>query len=493
MTYEKTKIVLYDSKVFFRTLILDILEEQGFDVVVAESLKTLGSLLYELSPDMLLLDVSELKDRDTEFLLAIRKSFPTLPIISLVDIEKKELVVRYVRAGVFDCVSKPIIKEELIAAINKAKEFTHYKLEETKRIGRLKHFVHGSEKMLRLLKNKKLDIPISFPEDKLVQSILDTIAKVLEAEKVSVSWLSSDKKIYQVVASAGHSMDVKNFIPRAVGEGIVGYVAHNKEPINVTNIHDDPRFKTSSFKQQYKSNSFMCGPIIISDDVVAVLSVSDKKDGKAFTEEEFLLFKTFLTQTTYAIEGSLLIKLLEKNNTQLKIYKEIAEHITNLVETGDILKSILKTIANHFKALGVFVFILNENKEFFECECHYGLNVRDKVAYVSSLDTLLLRHHTEDDKNVIKFFEVFLKDEKFTKFYTVPIRLKNFPLGFLALVDYTVSYVDENIMEDVSALVSVAFKNNWLYKNLCIIADELVKTNRELDLTIKDKKNRECL
>jgi len=487
----KTTVVLYEPKIFFRTLILDTLEADGCEVLIAEGVKSLINLIYESAPDMVLLDISDLKDKDTDFLLALKKNFPTLPLISLIDIDKKELVVRYVRAGVFDCVSKPIIKEELISTVNKAKEFSLYKREESKRIGRLKRFVHGSEKLLELIKNRKFDFPTVFPEDKLLQSVLDTIAHVMEAEKVSVSWLSSDKKTYQVVASAGHNLDVKMFKPRLIGEGIVGYVAHSKQPVNVTDINNDPRFKTSSFKQQYKSSSFMCGPINISGDVVAVLSVSDKKDGKPFSEEDFLLFQTFLAQTTYAIEGSLMIKLLEKNNTQLKIYKEIAEHITNLVETGDILKSILKTIAGHFGASGVSLFIMDENKEFFVCEGYYGMAVKNRVAYVSPHDTFLLQHHNDDDKEVVKLFKIFLKDEKLTRLYTVPIKLKNFALGFLAMVNYKAELVDELVMEDIAGLVSVAFKNNWLYKNLCMIADELVKTNRELDVLTKKNKSKE--
>lgn len=482
------KIVIYEPKTFFRALIADVLEREGYEVFVNENVKAVVSLIYESDPDVFLLDLSELKDRDIEFLMALKKSFPNLPLISLIDAEKKELVVRYLRAGVFDCVSKPIIKEELIAAVKKALEFSNYRREESLRLGKLKRLAYGSEKILGSLKKNHIEIPLCYPGDRLVQSILDSISLVLESEKVSVSWLDKEKETYQVIATAGHNLDRKSFKPRKIGEGVVGYVAYHKEAVHVEDIATDKRFKTSSFGEQYKSSSFMCGPIIFSDEVVAVLSVSDKKDGKPFNEEDFLLFKTFLMQIMYAIEGSLMIRALETKNQKLKIYNEIAEHMVNLVEGGDIINSILKTIMAHFQAKGVSLFIMDENKEFFVNEGSLGLKFKDKVVFTEAHETFLSNNLTEKNVEAVKLVKLLLKDAELKKFCSTPIKLKRFPLGFLLVVNYTSTHEDSGLMEDITGLVSVAFKNNWLYKNLCVVADELVKANRELDgLTKRDK------
>lgn len=469
MTIPKGKVIIYEPKIFYRSLIVDILENEQNEVFVSENLKSLAASIYEFSPDLVLINLVELKDKDAEFLMALKKSFPTLPVIALVDADKKELVVKYVRAGVFDCIAKPIIKEELLLAVKKAEEFTYYKKEETTRLNRLKKLAHGSEKMYHFIKNRsEIKIPFNYPGDKLVQSILDSMSIVLDAEKVSISWLDTKKQTYQVIACAGHCVDIKMFKPRAVGEGFIGYVAINKEAIYVKDIGKDKRFNASSFKDQYKSGSFLCGPIVMAGDVVAVLSVSDRKDGKAFSEEDFLVFKTFLVQITYAIESGLMIGTLEANNAKLKIYKEIADHIVNLVEAGDILKTILQTISQYFNAKAACLYIIDENREYLINEGCYGIDFKEKVSFLDSHNQLLTKVHNSKDKEIAKLLSILTTNTELGNFYTIPIKLKNFPLGFLLVVNMKEDVVDEVVLDDISKLVSVAFKNNWLYKNLCI-------------------------
>ncbi len=487
MISETCKVIVYDPKIFYRTFIADTLEKEGYEVFVAETIKMFVPSVNELMPDVVLLDLSELKERDTDFLMALKKSYPTLPVITLLDADKKEYMVRYIKAGVFDCVAKPVIREELLLTVKKAKEFTRYKKEENLRLGKLKRFAHGSEKILGFVKEKQMSLPKFYPNDRLIQSILDSIAQVLDASSISISWLSPDKKTYQVIASAGHNLDVKLFKPRAVGEGIVGYVASQKESIHVVDILTDKRFKTSSFRDQYKSGSFLSGPIIISGDVVGVLNVSDRRDGKPFSEEDFLLFKTFLLQITYAAEGGLIIKALEENNARLEIYKEISKHIVNLVEAGDILNRILQTITVFLKATGSCLFILDENREFFINEGGYGLKFKNKVTFVKSHEELLEHIFSEKDKSILKLIKVFVSSEDIETFCSVPVKLKNYPLGFLVVINCSHQLIDEILMEDLGMFVSVAFKNNWLYKNLCVVADELVKANRELEELTRKK------
>lgn len=492
MIKPKSKIVIYEPKLFYRSLIVDILEREECEIFVSENLKSLVASIYEFSPDLILINLVGLEDKDVEFLMALKKSFPTLPVIALVDADKKELVVKYVRTGVFDCVAKPILKEELILAVKKAEEFTYYKKEEVARLNRLKKLAHGSEKIYHFMKSRRdIKMPLNYPGDKLVQSILDSISIVLDAEKVSISWLDTKKKTYQVIACAGHCVDIKMFKPRAVGEGIIGYVANNRETIYVKDIGKDKRFNVSSFKDQYKSGSFLCGPIIIADEVAAVLSVSDRKDGKPFSEEDFFVFKTFLVQITYAIETGLMIGTLEANNSKLKIYKDIAEHIVNLVEAGDILKNILQTVSQYFNAKAACLYIMDENREYLINEGWYGMDFKEKVSFLDSHNQLLTKIHNSKDKEIAKLLTILTNHTGLGNFFTIPIKLKDFPLGFLLVVNMKEDVVDEVMLDDISKLVSVAFKNNWLYKNLCIIADELVKTNKDLEELNKNKLLRE--
>ncbi len=476
-------VFVYDREIFYRSLVEDILKEEGYNVIVFKSLNDFMSQANKVVPDLLIADIAELGDRDVDFFNMLKKVFPTLPFIAMVSSDRKELVPRYIRLGVFDCIEKPVVKEELILSAQKAIDFSRYKLEEKERLTKIKKMVKGTEKLLYATRKSMLPIQLKYPGSMLVQSILDSIVIAFDAEKVSLSWLDREKNKYTVVACAGYCMDIKLFKPRAIGEGIIGYVAEKKEAIFVSNILKDERFRASTFKDQYKSLSFMCAPIILNNEVVAVLSVSDRKVPKPYTEEDFVLFKSFVTQITFALESSSIITQLENSFKRLNIYKELSSLIIEIVDSGDILNRIMASVTNILNASGSALYVIDENKEYFLCEGSSGLNFKNKFVYNELLNKFLeSSQNNKSSKALFNAVSKFFEGNVLHNFASYPIYMKNFPLGFLLIINLPEPVnLDNDIMQDICRLVSVAFKNNWLYKNLCITADELVKVNKELE------------
>lgn len=476
-------ILIYDREIFYSTYIEDVLHGEKYRVLKADSIGEILKIIKNDCPHVVLFDITELGESDLEFLGNIKKSFPTLPVISIVSSERKELVIRYIRAGVFDCIEKPIIKEELILSVKKAIEFSIYKKEELDRISKISKIAKGTETLIQASRRPLPDVPLKYPGSMLIQSILDSIVIAFDAEKVSLSWLDREKKKYYVVACAGYCMDIKLFKPRSIGEGIVGYVAHTKEPIYVSDIASDDRFRTSPFRDQYKSSSFMCGPVILNNEVMAVVSVSDRKIPKPYTEEDFILFKSFISQISFALESSYMISFLESSFKRLNIYKEISSLIVDIVDTGDILNKILVSVTKYLNAEGSALYVIDENKENFLLEAKSFLNFKEKFVYHELLAKLLSSpQDNKSSKALSNAVSKFVENNLTKNFVSFPIYMKNFPLGFLLFINLSdKESLDYDTMQDICKLISVAFKNNWLYKNLCITADELVKVNRELE------------
>lgn len=476
-------ILVYDREIFYRTYIEDLLRGERFEVISVNNIEELFRTVKDTIPDLIIADFSELGEKDADFIVTLKKRYPTLPIITTVNSERKELIVKYIRLGVFDCIEKPIIKEELVLSTKKAIEFNRYKIEERERLSKIKKLASGTEKLLYASRKPLPQIPLKYPGSMLIQSILDSIVIAFDAEKVSLSWLDKENKKYYVVACAGYCMDIKLFKPRAIGEGIIGYVADKKEAIYVTDICEDKRFSGSPFKEQYKTSSFMCGPIILNDEVVAVVSVSDRKVPKPYTEEDFILFKSFISQIAFALESSAMISYLENSIKRLNIYKEISSLIIDIVESGDILNKIMQSVSKYMNAEGSALYVIDENKEYFLCEGFSNLKFKDKFVYHELLNKFLEGiQNQKSSKALYNAVSKFFEGTNLRNFISFPIHMKNFPLGFLLVINLKDNEnVDYDTMQDICRLVSVAFKNNWLYKNLCITADELVKVNKELE------------
>ena len=51
-------------------------------------------------------------------------------------------------------------------------------------------------------------------------------------------------------------------IVKKLGAGVVGKVAANKKPLYVDNISNDARFQNHKTLKSYKTNSFICTPLL---------------------------------------------------------------------------------------------------------------------------------------------------------------------------------------------------------------------------------------
>ncbi|MCX7990529.1 MAG: GAF domain-containing protein [Proteobacteria bacterium] len=483
------KILVYHPKVFYRNFIYETLNKEGISVETVESIKLLLKNIDDIKPQAVIVDVDELGTKDLAFVEYLRKNFPNTAIIVLLSSDRREYAVRYLRMGAIDCLEKPLKKEELIASASKAIKIEKHKKEKSvASIDRLISLAESSEKISKLA-HKKFAFKLRSPQRDLVQSVLDTISLLFNAEKVSISWLDMDKRKYYVVACAGICVDVTLMKPKAMGEGIIGYVADKKEAVLVKDINKDDRFPVSPYKKQYKGNSFLCGPIFIDDEVVAVVSVSDRKDGSVFTEEDLIIFKSFLTQLSFVFKTNQLIEELEKNSKRFEIYYDLSDYIINLVETSEILKNLLFSVSKHFTAKGSAIYLIDENREFIVKESSVGSKFRDKVDFYDHLGDFLSKIQSSlVNKDVTKLMEALFVEEKINDAITVPITLKNFPLGFLVITDFKLENIDDKMLKDISRLFSVAIKNDWLYKNLTKTVDELVETNKALSLLMEKYK-----
>jgi diguanylate cyclase (GGDEF)-like protein len=141
----------------------------------------------------------------------------------------------------------------------------------------------------------------------LLQYILSQAVEITSAEKGSIMLhnLESDRLIIRVLAGLAdkvyqekvnnNEIKCRTFKP---GEGIAGRVYLTAKPIVVNNIRDDDLFveSESSFV-----NSIACIPMVVYNDVIGVINVTNKRGGKDFTEEDVQMLKAVADQAAVAI------------------------------------------------------------------------------------------------------------------------------------------------------------------------------------------------
>jgi two-component system chemotaxis response regulator CheY len=117
------KILVVDDLEFMRSLIRDILENGGHEIV-AEAADGRQALLLRRAwkPDLTLMDISMPRMDGLEALRRIRGEEPAARVVMCSSLGDQERILEAIRLGASDYVVKPFRKERLLSAIRKAGE-----------------------------------------------------------------------------------------------------------------------------------------------------------------------------------------------------------------------------------------------------------------------------------------------------------------------------------------------------------------------------------
>jgi diguanylate cyclase (GGDEF)-like protein len=141
----------------------------------------------------------------------------------------------------------------------------------------------------------------------LLQYILKQAIEIAAAEKGSLMLydIESDRLHIRVLAGMedtdyqdrvnNNQIKCRSFKP---GEGIAGRVYSNSMPMTVNNIREDSLFIASdtSFVR-----SIACIPMVVYNDVIGVINVTNKKNGKKFTNQDIKMLNAVADQAAAAV------------------------------------------------------------------------------------------------------------------------------------------------------------------------------------------------
>lgn len=141
--------------------------------------------------------------------------------------------------------------------------------------------------------------------DKLVGLVIEKAQAVMKAEASSVMLVNEEKNILECKVALGEvGEQVKQSMQLELGEGIAGWVAKHGKPQIVPDVLNDARFtsKVDNFTG-FQTRSILAAPLMVQDKIIGVAEVINRRDGKAFDEDDLDLFSTFCRQVAMAIEN----------------------------------------------------------------------------------------------------------------------------------------------------------------------------------------------
>ncbi len=102
-------------------------------------------------------------------------------------------------------------------------------------------------------------------------------------ERCSLMVLDASRETLAIAAQQGIDPAVAGKVKVRLGQGIAGWVAHNRKPLFVR-VREEGKAPRHTDQDAYNSDSFICVPLAYNNRVLGVLNLSNKRDGEPFDE-----------------------------------------------------------------------------------------------------------------------------------------------------------------------------------------------------------------
>jgi response regulator RpfG family c-di-GMP phosphodiesterase len=345
---KEERILVVDDEIVIRDLMVDILSEEGYQVDTAPDAKTALKMLAGANGFVVLFTDIMMPEMDGISLIReARKILPNLVPIVMTGYATLETARAAVKEGAYDYVLKPFNLSEIKMAVNNALERCR--------------LANENARLLEITELFKISESIASirEESRLLDFVLHAALERVKATRGSLMLMSDDGTRLEVARSVGLPDECLNATVE-VGNSISGWVAKNVQPLLVEDIRQDPSMGQKS-RQLKDASSFISVPLerkasmsemslteAARPPVIAVLNVTEKRDGLQFNEGDLKTLSIVANHAAAALENVRLIRAIEESQREIVFtLGEIVE--TRSRETGNHVKR----VAEYSKVLGL--------------------------------------------------------------------------------------------------------------------------------------------
>lgn len=175
-------------------------------------------------------------------------------------------------------------------------------------------FSHQDQRVQRLLQIA-VDLASTLNINELLKQILSAAVEFSHAEEASILLYDAQRQeLFIRAATNGETEETLKEIAVPT-ESIAGWVALNRQPIIVDDVHQDPRwFSQVGEALQFPTRSLLAIPMIAKEQLIGVLELLNKKEGR-FNEEDLEILTVLSAQAAVVIQTAQLFAQSDQIST----------------------------------------------------------------------------------------------------------------------------------------------------------------------------------
>jgi PAS domain S-box-containing protein len=247
--------------------------------------------------------------------------------------------------------------------------------------------------------SKSLDI------GQMLNLLLEKAMSISMAQIGSALIYNTEKQSFRVVAYKGADGPQKNSYIKNL-KPVLQKVISGKQPFFVQNVETDPRTQKQN-DPKYKTLSFLSIPIIIKNNVMAVLNLADKENQEIFDSNDEQILSIMIGEIGFALENAML-------------HLNIKKHLNNLQERSKELTIANEKLQQEIKERKQVEIELQKYKQIISAVQEHILFI-DKSYICQAVNNAYLKAYNKEPHEVIgnylpdiigpKLFDEHMKDK----------------------------------------------------------------------------------
>lgn len=145
---------------------------------------------------------------------------------------------------------------------------------------------------------------------KLLTLIMEMIKDIMDTDASTLLLYDEDSGdlVFNVaLGEAGQELTEKYRVE--IGQGIAGWVAENRKPVNINEVYDDERFDPNFDKATgYRTRAILCVPLLFKGKLLGVIQAINPNQKEGFDDDDLDMFCSFAEQVVLAVQNAIFFK-----------------------------------------------------------------------------------------------------------------------------------------------------------------------------------------
>ncbi len=175
--------------------------------------------------------------------------------------------------------------------------------------------------------------------DRIMANVAASVKEVIPYDLFAILLYSEVQRGLSIRYSIGHREEIIRSLVLPLGEGITGSAAASRQPILVSDVHNDPRYLAALDAVQ----SELAVPMLARGKLVGVIDLQSTRLN-AYREQDRSLLQLIASRVAVSVDNARLYRRVDRQNRTLKTLSNLSQEFSSILDLDELLGKIAKTI-----------------------------------------------------------------------------------------------------------------------------------------------------